>query len=110
MGPGFALYAVLDFVADHYQPIVAQFEKDFDAIETDIFKDQFDRLVIERLYALKRDLLELRNAALPAGGDQLRTDAPARGPDPEGAAGLLPGRPGPRLAAGGAASTACATC
>jgi magnesium transporter len=44
---------------------VAQFEKDFDAIETDIFKDQFDRLVIERLYALKRNLLELRNAALP---------------------------------------------
>jgi magnesium transporter len=64
-GPGFALYAVLDFVADHYQPIVAQFEKDFDAIETDIFKDRFDRLVIERLYALKRNLLELRNAALP---------------------------------------------
>ncbi len=56
---------MLDFVADNYQPIVAQFEKDFDAIETDIFKDQFDRLVIERLYALKRHLLELRNAALP---------------------------------------------
>jgi len=52
-------------VADNYQPVVAQFEQDFDAIETDIFKDQFDRLVIERLYALKRNLLELRNAALP---------------------------------------------
>lgn len=65
MGPGLALYAVLDFVTDHYQPVVAQFEKDFDAIETDIFRDRFDRLVIERLYALKRDLLELRNAALP---------------------------------------------
>ena len=65
MGPGFALYAVLDFVADHYQPIVAQFEQDFEAIETDIFMDQFDRLVIERLYALKRNLLQLRNAALP---------------------------------------------
>lgn len=64
-GPGFALYAVLDFVADHYQPVVAQFEKDFNAIETDIFKDRFDRLVIERLYELKRKLLELRNAALP---------------------------------------------
>jgi magnesium transporter len=64
-GPGFALYAVLDFVVDNYQPVVAQFEKDFDAIETDIFKDQFDRLVIERLYDLKRHLLELRNAALP---------------------------------------------
>jgi magnesium transporter len=65
MGPGLALYAVLDFVADNYQPIVAQFEQDFDAIETDIFKDQFDRLVIERLYTLKRQLLKLRNAALP---------------------------------------------
>ncbi|CAD5365964.1 Magnesium transport protein CorA [Rubrivivax sp. A210] len=64
-GPGFALYAVLDFVADNYQPVVAQFEKDFDAIEADIFNDQFDRLVIERLYTLKRHLLELRNAALP---------------------------------------------
>ena len=64
-GPAFALYAILDFVADNYQPVVAQFEQDFDAIETDIFKDQFDRLVIERLYALKRNLLELRNAALP---------------------------------------------
>jgi len=64
-GPGFALYAVLDFVADNYQPIVAQFERDFEAIETDIFNDQFDRLVIERLYTLKRQLLELRNAALP---------------------------------------------
>jgi len=64
-GPGFGLYAVMDFVADNYQPVVAQFESDFDAIEADIFKDQFDRLVIQRLYALKRNLLELRNAALP---------------------------------------------
>ncbi len=64
-GPGFALYAVLDFVADHYQPVVAHFEQDFEAIETDIFKDSLDRLVIERLYSLKRHLLELRNAALP---------------------------------------------
>jgi magnesium transporter len=64
-GPGFALYAVLDFVVDNYLPVVAQFEKDFDAIETDIFKDRFDKLIIERLYDLKRQLLELRNAALP---------------------------------------------
>jgi magnesium transporter len=64
-GPGFALYAVLDFVVDNYLPIVVRFEKDFDAIETDIFRDQFDRLVIERLYGLKRHLLVFRNAALP---------------------------------------------
>lgn len=64
-GPGFALYAVLDFVADNYQPIVAKLEQDFEAIETDIFTDRLDRLLIERLYALKRQLLKLRNAALP---------------------------------------------
>jgi len=64
-GPGFALYALLDFVVDNYLPIVTQFERDFDAIEADIFKGQFDGLVIERLYDLKRHLLELRNAALP---------------------------------------------
>ena len=98
-GPGFALYAILDFVADNYQPVVAQFEQDFDAIETDIFKDRFDRLVIERLYALKRNLLELRRTA--SGGDQLRADATARRPDPQGIESLLPGHPGSRLAAGG---------
>jgi len=64
-GPAFALYAILDFVADNYQPVVAQFEKDFNAIESDIFQDRFDRLVVARLYDLKRNLLELRNATLP---------------------------------------------
>lgn len=64
-GPSFALYSLMDFVVDHYQPIVSQFEKDFDAIETDIFKSKFDNLVIERLYDLKREMLELRNAAVP---------------------------------------------
>ena len=64
-GAGFALQAVLDFVADQCQPVVAQCETDFDAIETDIFMGRFGRLVIARLHALKRHLLELRNAALP---------------------------------------------
>lgn len=64
-GPGFGLYALIDFVVDNYQPIVAQFERDFEAIETDIFKNKSDNLVIERLYDLKRQMLELRSAALP---------------------------------------------
>lgn len=66
-GPGFALYAILDFVADNYQPIIEQFEDDFDKLEEGIFKSDFDRLVIGRIYELKRQLLELRNAALPVG-------------------------------------------
>ena len=66
-GPGFALYAILDFVADNYQPIIEQFEDDFDQLEEGIFKSDFDRLVIGRIYELKRQLLQLRNAALPVG-------------------------------------------
>ena len=47
----------MDFAGDNYQPVVAQFEKDFEAIETDIFKNKFDNLVIERLYDLNRHML-----------------------------------------------------
>lgn len=64
-GPGFALYAILDFVVDNYLPIVEQFERDFEVLEKDIFGGDFDKLVIERIYDLKRELLRLRNAALP---------------------------------------------
>lgn len=64
-GPGFVIYALLDFVVDNCQPIVENFEKDFNALEADIFKGKFDRLVIERIYDLKCELMELRNAAIP---------------------------------------------
>ncbi len=64
-GPGFALYAILDFVADNYQPIIEQYEDEFDQLEEGIFKSDFDKLVIARIYELRRELLNLRNAALP---------------------------------------------
>ena len=64
-GSGYALYALLDFIVDNYQPIVARFEAEFDDLESTIFKGDFDQQTIERLYALKTRLLELRNAAEP---------------------------------------------
>lgn len=64
-GPAFALYALVDFIVDNYQPIVEQLSSEFDALEADIFKGQFDQLSIERLYDLKIKLLQLRQAALP---------------------------------------------
>jgi magnesium transporter len=64
-GPGFVIYALLDFIVDNYQPIVEKFEKDFNALEADIFKGQFDRLVIERIYDLKCELMELRSSVIP---------------------------------------------
>ncbi|MBA9883092.1 magnesium and cobalt transport protein CorA [Ralstonia pickettii] len=64
-GAPFALYAVLDFVVDNYQPVLESLQEEFEAIESRIFGDSFDRASIERLYTLKRQLLRLRNAALP---------------------------------------------
>jgi magnesium transporter len=66
-GPGFAVYAILDFVVDNYQPIIDKFENEYDGLEEGIFKSEFDRLVVGKIYELKRQLLELRNAALPVG-------------------------------------------
>jgi magnesium transporter len=55
-GPGFALYALLDFVVDNYHPIVAKFEKDFEGLETNIFKGKFDQLSSRPFFAVKVEL------------------------------------------------------
>ena len=65
MGTGFVLYSIIDFVVDHYRPIVEQIESEFERIEVDMFSEQINRSVIERLYDLKRQTITLRNAALP---------------------------------------------
>jgi magnesium transporter len=64
-GPAYALYALLDFIVDKYQPVVAHFEREFDTLEGDIFKGQFHSAAIERLYDLKTQLHTLRNAVTP---------------------------------------------
>ena len=64
-GPSYVLYAILDFVVDHYQPIATQLENLFQGLEQQIFSDKFDRAAIGRLYELKSQLLRLRSAALP---------------------------------------------
>lgn len=64
-GPAYALYALMDFIVDNYQPIVEQMEAEFEALEVDIFKGDFDEVAIERLYDLKNKLMRLRNAVLP---------------------------------------------
>ena len=65
MGPGYALYAVMDFVVDNYAPVVERFSERLEGLEGAIFAEQFDRKTIEQLYKLKRDLQLLRGAAAP---------------------------------------------
>ncbi len=64
-GPGFALYAILDFVVDGYFPILNGIEDLVDELEERFFKGDFDQADISRLYEMKRNLVELRRAAAP---------------------------------------------
>ena len=65
LGPAYALYAVLDFIADQYLPIVGEFRDELDGLEKDIFAETFRRDIIVRLYDLKRELTQLRLAVTP---------------------------------------------
>jgi len=64
-GEDFVLYAILDFIVDNYMPVLEQIEAEVEDIEDQVLVKPMDTGDIERLYMLRRDLLRLRNAALP---------------------------------------------
>jgi len=64
-GPGFVLYAVLDFVMDQYFPIVEDLEDELEAIEEGIFRSRTDRDAVENTYDLKSKMMAVRRAVLP---------------------------------------------
>lgn len=65
LGPGFCLYAVLDFVVDNYLPVVTGFRDTLDSLEKDIFAENYRRSTVIRLYELKRELNKMRLAVAP---------------------------------------------
>lgn len=64
-GPSVALHAVLDFIVDNYQPIVSDYERELDALEQDVFAESYRRGTIKRLYALRKELTQMRLAVAP---------------------------------------------
>jgi len=64
-GPGFVLYSLMDFIVDQYFPVVDAFEDKLEALEDNIFKQTLTRETTERIYGLKRDLLEVKRAVVP---------------------------------------------
>ncbi|TWG81018.1 magnesium transporter [Cupriavidus gilardii J11] len=64
-GPGYVLYALMDFVVDQYLPIVTRLEEAFETLEQALFREEFDRDRIARLYHIKRQVLRLRNVVYP---------------------------------------------
>lgn len=65
IGPTYGLYAVLDFIVDNYLPIVDDFREKLNALEQDIFAENFSRDTVRKLYDLKRELTRLRLAVGP---------------------------------------------
>ena len=66
IGPSYVLYKVLDRVVDEYVAVVAAFDDDIDEVEEEIFGQQGVR-EIDRVYNLKRELIEFKRAVVPLG-------------------------------------------
>lgn len=64
-GAGFVLYALMDAVVDGYFPLVEALESELETIEEQIFAKGTERANIERLYQLKRKVMQLRHAVSP---------------------------------------------
>jgi magnesium transporter len=64
-GPGYVLYALMDFVVDQYLPIVQQMEEEVEDLEDIIFGESANGEATARVYRLKRDLLALRRTISP---------------------------------------------
>ena len=64
-GEDYILYAILDFIVDNYMPVVEAVQREADVIEDQVFTSPLSTTEVQRLYTLRRELLQLRNAAAP---------------------------------------------
>jgi magnesium transporter len=64
-GPGFVLYAVMDFIVDQYFPVLDTLGDQLERLEDEIFGEAFDRKTVQRIYELKRSLVEVKRAVSP---------------------------------------------
>jgi magnesium transporter len=65
LGPGFVMYAIMDFIVDQYFPVVDELETELERVEEAIFGERMSRETTEEIYNLKRSLLELKRAVSP---------------------------------------------
>jgi magnesium transporter len=63
-GPGAVLHAIIDKVVDDYEPVLAGIEDDIEELEEEVFSPS-RRNPTERIYKLKREVLEMHRATAP---------------------------------------------
>jgi magnesium transporter len=64
-GPGFALYALMDFIVDQYFPIVDALEQELQELERKIFGEAFSRETAAQIYQLQGELLAVKRVVSP---------------------------------------------
>jgi magnesium transporter len=64
-GPAFPLYALMDFIVDQYFPVLDSLEERLETLEEVIFEETFNRATSQRIYHLKREILEVKRAVYP---------------------------------------------
>ena len=64
-GPGYVLYALMDFIVDQYFPVIDSMSERLGDLEEAIFEQQVTRNTTGAIYHLKRDLLAVRRAVSP---------------------------------------------
>src|SRR5438270_9919088 len=65
MGESFVVYSVIDFIVDNYFPVLHDMEAEADALEEEVFAHRSDPTDVERIYALRHELLLMRRAVQP---------------------------------------------
>jgi magnesium transporter len=63
-GPGAVLHAIVDRVVDDYQPVIQELDNDISELEADVFSPE-EHTYADRIYKLKREVLEFRRAVVP---------------------------------------------
>jgi magnesium transporter len=64
-GPGAVLHAIVDRVVDDYVPAIAGLSQDIEEVEAEVFATGRAHNPAERIYGLKREVLEFIRAAAP---------------------------------------------
>ncbi|MFI2433180.1 magnesium and cobalt transport protein CorA [Streptomyces sp. NPDC018693] len=83
-GPSAVLHAIADQVVDDYLTVTDAVQADLDEVESEVFASRSPSTDTGRIYQLKRELLELKRAALPLGRPlEMLSIRPLRAVEPE---------------------------
>ena len=82
LGPASAVWAIVDKVVDDYIPVVDGIEDDIEEVENDVFDDDIPAPT-QRIYHLKREVIEFHRAVSPLLGPLAALEAGAFAAVPE---------------------------